>query len=120
MAATSWMCGYPNRVWIAEEKVTMSRNTITKLAGDTVLLSFDFGDMPEIIAGATVAVITSIEVCPIDPTLPVLVSQKTIVRGYKVQGLYTGGAAGTDYTVTCSVVLSDNSVLVRTGTLKVV
>ena len=94
---------------------TLVRNELTKQAGDTVRLACDFGDVPEIIAGATISS------CTISASTPSGVTNSSQVTGtYKVSALFAGGTAGTDYTITFTATLSAGSIIARTCTLHVI
>lgn len=119
--ANTWICEYPERVWITQEAKTVARNILTKTAGDTVRLFFDFGDQAEIVAGDTIASVTSVTGLPSDGATPLTISGKAIdTLVFRVGALFAAGVAGVDYTITVVVVLTSGSTLTRTGILKVV
>lgn len=87
--------------------------TIFKTPGDRVWLVFDFGNLPELLAGATIAALS------VPQPVGLTVTGVVLVGTYKVGAWYSSGVDGTDYTVTCTITLSDGTIIARTGTLKV-
>jgi hypothetical protein len=97
---------------------TLVRNEITKAPADELRLSMDFGDLPEIAAGAAV---TSCDVS-VSPSGPVVQTPATInTTGYLASTKVTGGTDGTDYLVTFLATLNDadDTKISREATLKV-
>jgi len=107
----TWMADLADRTWAPVEGETVARNTLTMAAGDKATLSMDFGDMPELIAGATISAAT------VTSTGGVITAVE-YSSGYTVTGLFNmaGVAAGT-YVATFAVTLSTGVILTRTGSL---
>lgn len=87
-----------------------------KAAGDTIRLPCDFGNEPLLLQGYT---ITSYNVTTGGTGAPTITA-KQLDYSYQVSALFAGGTAGI-YDVVYTVTLNDpdNSVLSRTGSLKI-
>ena len=89
-----------------------------KAVGDAVRLPMDFGDIPELIAGA---IVVSFDVtCTGATGTPPTVSGKQLDYPYQLSALFTGGTAGNyDATYTITLNDTDGTVIQRTALLKV-
>ncbi|AWM38684.1 hypothetical protein GobsT_31270 [Gemmata obscuriglobus] len=94
------------------------RSVIEKTPGDSLRLFMDFGDVPEIDAGAKIASCT-VGVAPSGPTVVTPATVNT--AGYLASTKIGGGETGTDYEVTFTATLddADGTVIARSGTLQV-
>lgn len=116
----NWLAAPGQRVWRQEQDAmgALVRNTIEKTAGDAVRYFMDFGDAPEIEAGAEISSCT----VSVSPSGPTVVSPATVnTAGYLASTKISGGTAGTDYEVLFTATLNDadSTVLARSGTLQV-
>lgn len=118
--ARVWQALDGGRVWRAgDENVgQLVRNEIVKAPGDRVRLYMDFGDVPEILAGAAVTSCTC-AVSPSGPTVPASATVET--GGYRVSAKISGGTDATDYVVTFVATLNnaDATLISRAASLKV-
>lgn len=94
---------------------------VRKAVGSTLLLAFDFGNLPEIAAGETIT--GSPSVTGSGPTISgvsaVGQGPGSVSAPYRVQFTCAGGAAPNDYTLTCTATLTGGGVYVAKGTLRV-
>lgn len=121
MATNAWIMDYPQRSFIMQPGASVALNTLTKVQPDSVVLYADFGNMAEIVAGQTIASVTTVACSPSDGATPLTITGKAVdTLGYRALANFAAGVAGVSYTITWTVVLSGGSTLVRTGTLNVV
>lgn len=112
----TWIAALTDRTWLVSEDSLVTRNDLSKMAADTLQLAMDFGDQPELNQGQTITGTPTASVSPSGPTISAVALNS---NGYQVNLTAAGGTAGTDYTVTVTVVLSGGSTLARTGILHV-
>lgn len=103
---------------------------VTKAAAEVLRLPVDFGDVPQLIAGASggapaplvmAVTITSFSVVCTGSGAPTVSGQK-LDYPYQLSALFTGGTAQqTPYPVTYTITLNDAdaTVIVRSGTITV-
>jgi hypothetical protein len=111
----------PN-IWVAAPPGgdgALVRNALTKSAGDALTAWMDYGDFPEIIAGAVISSCTVV----VSPSGPTVTTPGTVnAPGYAAATKISGGTAGNAYLVTFVATLNDaaGTTYSRTGTLNVV
>lgn len=111
-----WVADPGLRVWIAgvAGMGALVRNDVTKSAGDTLRIAMDWGDVPELIAGATLSSVT------ITAATGVTISGQQNDTTYRTSAVFAGGSSGNSYEITFAATLSTGSIVSRTATLKVV
>lgn len=111
--SNTWMADLTERTWAPVEGETVARNTLTMKSGDKATLGMDFGDMPELIAGATIINAT------ITTNTGATITNEAAANGYVATALFDlAGCAATDVGVaTFAVTLDSGVILTRTGTL---
>lgn len=89
-----------------------------KTAGSRQRFAFDFGNIPQLIAGYTIVGTPVVTALPSGLTI----SGIQLDYPYQVSALFSGGTADVDYTVTWAITLSDPdaTVISRKATLSVV
>lgn len=116
LAREFWVAEPGLRWWHAGVGMgVMVRNEIRKTEGDRLRLGIDWGDVPELWAGAT---LSSVAISASPSGLTIASQQND--TAYRTSAVFSGGAAGTTYSVTWSATLSSGSVVSRTADLKVV
>lgn len=117
---STWVAAAGGRTWIAGEAemaapLTQNELTETVPGSGSVVLSMDFGNIDEVMAGDLVASCT-VGISP--TTSPALTAGSVSVSGgYRAYASFTGGAPGT-YTVTWTPTLVSGQTLPpRYGTL---
>ena len=85
-----------------------------KAAGDKVRIGMDFGNLPQLIAGYSIASYTI--TCS-----GLTVASPQMDYTYQISALFSGGTAGTDYSAVYTVTLDDPdaTIVSRTGTIRV-
>ena len=111
-------------IWVAampDDDSSSDEGVIRKRATGKGYYAFDFGNSMELFNGAEISSAT-IATSPAGPTIgtPVLVGNRDGEElPYRVAAWFEGGTADADYTITCTATLSDGSILVGRGTLRV-
>lgn len=92
--------------------------TAQKSAGSRQRMSMDFGNIQQLIDGATITGTPVVTALPSGLTI----SGISLDYSYQVSALFAGGTAGVDYSVTFAITLNDvdATVISRTATLSVV
>lgn len=92
--------------------------TAQKTAGSRQRLSMDFGNIQQLIDGATIAGTPTVTASPSGLTI----SGVQLDYSYQVSALFVGGTADVDYTVTFAITLNDAdaTIISRKATLSVV
>lgn len=111
--ARSFVAPPAARSWKVDPMATFA-GVVEKTPGGRLWLTFNFGDLPEIRKGATIATytipaVTGITIAGVAP----------LANGYEIGAWYSGGADAGDYDVKCTITLSDTTVEEKTGTLQV-
>jgi hypothetical protein len=111
--------------------VSITLGAIQKAAAEVIRLPVDFGDTPQLIAGASggapAALVLAVTIASYTVTCtgpagtPPAVSAPQLDYPYQVSALFSGGTVGV-YTATYTAVLSDpdGTTIVRTGQIEVV
>lgn len=94
----------------------LTKGILQKAAADTVPFVFDFGEIPELQAGQTITGTPTVTGSPSGLTITGIA---VAANGYQVGFTVAGGTNGTDYTLTCGIVLSGGAIISRQGTLEV-
>lgn len=105
------------RAWKARAgpMADLQSDPITKAAGDLVWLEADFGDLPELNAADP----ETIDDCDFPAVSGLTIEGTELVGTYRVGAWFSGGTAGTTYTVVCEVTLSSGAEISRALPLKV-
>lgn len=103
-----------NDRWIAGSDGSVN-NQLSKSAADGVTRRMDFGDIPELIGGATIVACTVSATAGITVTSPAAIDNPQ----YLVSTTITGGTSGQSYAVTFTCTLSTGSTLSRVATMTV-
>lgn len=92
--------------------------TAQKTVGSRQRFSMDFGNIPQLIDGATVVGTPTVTATPTGLTISAI----QLDYSYQVSALIAGGTADTDYTVTFAITLDDTdaTIISRKATLSVV
>lgn len=102
--------------WIMHtaSEADLDSETLYKRDGDTLWLAWDACQLPEITDGSATIASADIDLSGSGLTLAGQLTEDTEVGAY-----YSGGTAGTTYTVTITATLSDDTVYERSGYLTV-
>jgi hypothetical protein len=117
--ASIWIAVGGGRTFVAggpDVGTPLVKNDLTKAAGDAITLAMDFGDLPELWAGAT---ITSCTIAAL-PSGLTIGTPAVNSGGYAVSASFSGGTAAASYAVTFTATLSTGDVIARTATLNLV
>jgi hypothetical protein len=93
----------------------LTSGAFEKSPGDRRWCVFDFGDIPELLAGETITGTPTLSSAPSG-----LVHTDVTVLLYEVGFWLSGGTASTSYDLTCNIVLSSTSVISRTAKVMVI
>ncbi len=112
-----WIATSGGRTWTVGDGMAgeLVRNTITKAAGDTLTLTMDLGDLPEIAAGESRSVAGNVTASPSGLTI----TNPPTNTGYSISVRIAGGSAGTEYSVTFTATIG-TATISRSGILKLV
>lgn len=104
----------------------LTSGAIEKAVGDAIRLPMDFGDIPQLIDGATVTdgvlFLTTAVASYTVVASGLTVSGARLDYPYQVSAVFAGGTAGTTYNAVFTIVLddADGTTYSRTGPLRVV
>lgn len=99
-------------------ELALVSGTATKSAGSRQRLSMDFGNIQQLIDGASITGTPTVSATPSGLTI----SSIQLDYSYQVSALFAGGTADTEYTVTFTITLddADATIISRKATLNVV
>lgn len=106
-------------VWRGCQVPDITGGTCTKSPGDVRRYVFSFGDLKELNAATPETLSAASGAITATPAGLTVGAASVGSSGYEVSAMISGGAAGTDYTVTCTAILSGGGTIERSGTLEV-
>lgn len=116
---TVWRVRDGGTEWRGRQMPDISGGTCTKSASDVRRFAFNFGDLKELNASTPETLTVAAGAITASPSGLTIGTATLEANGYRATATISGGTAGTDYTITCTVTLSGGGTIVRTGTLEV-